>query len=303
MVEGVPNRAVDLWDATERVGILDLVGRGVVVGHQPRVAQEVAHLRGDGDLAGVRAGELVGGRVGDVRPEQRLDRLRRRDRGRAREPVRVGQQERADPAHQLRPVEEGEALLRLEDERVEPLFAQREQGRHDVAAQLHLAAPDQGQREVGERREVARRADTSLGGHDRVDPELEEPQQPVNDHGPAARVTERQRVRPQEEHRPHDVARQRGTHPHGVAHEEVLLEPPRVGRRDVRRRQVAEPGRDPVHDLARGHEPLDDGAGLLHPGPGIPVEDGASATPGHRLDVRDRQVGARQDDGRRPGGR
>ena len=113
---------------------------------------------------------------------------------------------------------------------------------------------------------------------------------------PAAGVAECQRVRPQEEHRPDHVPRQRGAHPHGVADEEILLEPPRVGRGDVRRREVAEPGGDPVHDLARGHEPLDDGARLLHPGPGVPVEDGASPTPGHRFDVRDRQVRAGQGD-------
>ena len=40
-----------------------------------------------------------------------------------------------------------------------------------------------------------------------------------------------------------------------VAHQEVLLEPRGVGRRDEPRREVAEPGRDAVHDLAALDEP------------------------------------------------
>ena len=73
----------------------------------------------------MRPGELVGGGVRDVRPEKRLDGLRRRDRGRPREPVRVGQHERADAAHQLGPVEEREALLRLQREGLEPRLEAR----------------------------------------------------------------------------------------------------------------------------------------------------------------------------------
>ena len=46
--------------------------------------------------------------------------------------------------------------------------------------------------------------------------------------------------------------------PGGVAHQEVLLEPRGVGSGRIEtRRQVAEPGRHAVDDLARGDEPLD----------------------------------------------
>jgi hypothetical protein len=58
----------------------------------------VAELGGDRDLAGMRPGQLVGRGERDVRPEERLDRHRRRDARRPDEAVGVGQQQRADRA-------------------------------------------------------------------------------------------------------------------------------------------------------------------------------------------------------------
>ena len=85
------------------------------------------------------------------------------------ETVRIGQEQRPDRAHHLGPVEERQALLRPELERLEARLAQREQGRDPLAAELHLAPADERQREVGERREVARGAHAALLRHDRVD--------------------------------------------------------------------------------------------------------------------------------------
>ena len=86
--------------------------------------------------------------------------------------------------------------------------------------------------------------------------------------------------------------------PGGVAHQEVLLEPAGVGRRDDGRRQGAEPGRHAVDDRALGDERFDDVARLLHPLAGVDVEGGRRAVAGDRLDVGDGQVGAGQDDRR-----
>ena len=297
VVERVADGAVDLGHAAQRVRVLDLVRRGVVVGHEPGVAQQVAQLAGDRDLARVRAGQLVGGGVGHVRPEQRLDRLRRGDRRRAGQPVRVGEQERPDRAHQLGPVEEREALLRLEDERLQALLPEGQERRHDVAAELHLAAPDQRQREVGQRRQVARGARRSPGPARRGGCRAPgSASRRSTSSRAAARVAEGQGVRPQEEHRPDDVARERRPDADRVAREQVLLEAAGVGRRDEGRGEVAEAGRDPVDDLAGRDEALDDGAGLCHPLAGVDVEDGPGAAAGDRLDVGDGQVGAGEDD-------
>ena len=83
---------------------------------------------------------------------------------------------------------------------------------------------------MGERREVARRADGALLRHDRVDAALEERQQPVDDDRAAAAVAERERVRPEQQHRPDDLHGQRRADARRVAHQEVLLEPRRVRR-------------------------------------------------------------------------
>ena len=126
MVERVAHRAVDLRHAAQRVRILDLVGVSVMAGLQPAVAEQVAQLGGHGDLARVRPGQLVRGGERHVRAEQRLDAHRRDDARGPHQPVRVGEHERADRAHHLRPVEEREALLGLEHERLEPGLAQRD---------------------------------------------------------------------------------------------------------------------------------------------------------------------------------
>ena len=119
ILQRVADGAVDLRNAAQRVGILDLVGGGVVARHQRRVAQQPAQLRGHRDLARVRPGQLVGGRVGDVGAEQRLA---AHCRGHARGPaqaVGVRRHQGPDAGHHLRPVEKGQPLLGLQDQWLE----------------------------------------------------------------------------------------------------------------------------------------------------------------------------------------
>ncbi len=110
-------------------------------------------------------------------------------------------------------------------------------------------------------------------------------------------MAEGQRVGPQQQHRPHDLRRERRPDPGGVAHQEVLLELPRLSRLDERSREVAEPGRDAIDDRALGDEGVDDVARLLHPPARRLVELDPGPVASDRLDVRDRKVRARQDDG------
>jgi hypothetical protein len=260
VVQGIPNGAVDLRHAAQRVRILDLVRRAVMRRHQPGIPEEVPHLGGNSDLARVRTGKLVHGRERNVRRQQRLHALRRGHGRGPRQAVGIGEEKRAQRAHQLRPVEERQAFLRLERERLDPGLAQRQEAGHHLPAQLDLAPPDQRKREMRERREVPGRPDAPLGRDHRVDSRLQERQDPVHHQRPAAGVAERERVRPQQQHRADHVPGQRRADAHRVAHEQVLLELAGVGRRDMGARQVAEPGRDPVDHLARRHEALDDRA-------------------------------------------
>ncbi len=108
-------------------------------------------------------------------------------------------------------------------------------------------------------------------------------------------MPERERVGPQHEHGPHDLTREGRTHARRVAQEQVLLEHRGVGGRDERCREIAEAGRDPVHDLTRGDEAFDDPAGLEHALPGMDVEPDRRGPAGDGLDVGDGQVGTGQD--------
>ena len=253
------------------------------------------HLGGHLDLAGVRAGKLVGRGERHIRPEERLDALGRGDGRGPGQAVGVREQQRPLRAHQLGPVEEREALLCLQRDGLDPRLAQGKQGRHHLPTQLDLAAPDQRQRQVGERRQVARGAHAPLRRHDRMDARREEGEEPIHQEGPATGVAQRERVGPQEQHRPDDVPGERRADADGVAHEQVLLELPRIGRRDVRARQVPETGGDPVDDVPGRDEPLHDGPGLLHPDASVDVQAHRHAPAGDRFHVGDGEVRARQD--------
>ena len=237
------------------------------------VAQQVAELGRDGDLARMRPGELVGRGERHVRPEQRLDAHRR---GHA-DAVRTSRSASASRSAPMAPI----SCVPLSSAR--PSFAPSVSGsrpasrraserRHDLAAELHLAAADERQREVGERREVAGGADAALLGHDRVDARPQEVEEPVDDQRPAAAVAERERVGPQQEHRADDLARERRARrrPRGSSAGSWSW-PASLGV-DERRGQVAEAGRHAVDDGALGDEGLDDVARLLHPLARVDVE-------------------------------
>ena len=176
-----------------------------------------------------------------------------------------------------------------------PVSFKRDERRPDVPGELHLAAPDERQREVRERRQVARGAHGPLRRHDRVDPDAEEVEEALGHDRPSAGVPQGERVGPQQEHRPDDLARERLAHARGVADEQVLLEPLGVGPVDRAVREGAHAGRDAVHDRALVDQRLDHRAGALHPRTSGRIEGRLRAAAGHCLHVADGQVGARQD--------
>ena len=155
VVERVPDRAVDLRHAAQRVRVLDLV----VAPWWPAelaVAQQAAQLGRDRDLTRMRPRQLVRRRERDVRAEQRLDAIAARRSRSASSRVRVGAAASAPTPHQLRPVEERETLLGLERERLQAGLAQRDQRRDDLTVDSTRPRPIKRQRQVRERREVTR---------------------------------------------------------------------------------------------------------------------------------------------------
>ena len=234
VVERVADGAVDLGHAAQRVRVLDLVGRRRGGPLERRVAQEVAQLGRDRDLARMRPGELVRRGERHVRPEQRLD----ADIAAATLAVRASRSASASSSAPIAVI----SCVPLRSAR--PSFASSVSGsrptsrERDRAAGIDCppnstcAAPDQRQREVGERGEVAGRPDGALGRHDRVDAEREEREQAIDELGPAAAVAEGEGVRPQQEHRPDDLARRtaRRRRPHGSSGGSPGAAPRRPGR-------------------------------------------------------------------------
>jgi hypothetical protein len=149
---------------------------------------------------------------------------------------------------------------------------------------------------MGEWREIARRAHGTLGGHDGVDAAPEQVADTVRQHRPTARVAQRQRVCPQQEHCPNYVPRQRLAHTHRVGDQQVLLKPRRVGRIDQSRGQIAESGGHPIDDLARRDKALHYLPSLGHARSRLIAQTHVYTATGYGLDVGDRDIRAREDD-------
>ena len=229
-------------------------------------------------------------------PEQRLDGHRRRHARGPHQPVGVGQQQGADRAHHLRPVEEREALLRLEDERLEA--GRRERlGRparpspststspRPMSGSARWASgarspdaptlPCSGTTGWMPFASSARIASTTTG------------RQPL---WPSARVFARSRSIAR------TISRGNGAPDAGrVAHQQVLLELAGLRAVDERGREIAEAGRHAVDHGVLRDQALDDVARLLHPLARVDVERGRRAVPGDRFDIGDGQVRAGQD--------
>ena len=216
---------------------------------------------------GMRPGELVGRGERHVGPEQRLDRHRRDDARRPTQPIRVGQEQRPDRAHHLGPVEERQPFLRprAPAARGRPRASASSAG-HPLAVELDLAAADERQREVGERREVARtRRRSPAPGTTGWMPGAQERRAAGRRAAAGSRCGRGPACSPAAGASPGrpragTAARRR---PRGSSGGSPGAG--RCGRVDRRRGQVAEPGRDAVDHGAVGDQRLDDVARLLHP--------------------------------------
>ena len=144
------------------------------------------HVRGRVLLPAQRAQRV------DLREEavrralQRLDRLRARDVGRLREPPSAHEAERAERGHELRAVDEREALLRLERCGSSPARSSASRAGKPLAVEPRLPLADERQREMRERREVAARADRAARRHDRQHTAVEALEQQLDELGPRA---------------------------------------------------------------------------------------------------------------------
>ena len=251
VVEQVARGAVHLRRAAERVRVLHLVAPAVRLVDR-RALEQPEDVRGRVALAPQRPERVDLREEARPRALQRLERERAGDVGGLREPARAHEAERAERGHELRAVDEREALLRLQRHRLEPdrgeRLARREAARPSTE---RLALADERQREMRERREVAARADRAAARHVRQDAAVEALEQQLDGLDARARVALGERVRAQQHRRAHDLVRVRLADAARVAAQQAQLELLGQLLRDRPRDEAAEAGVDAVGVLAR----------------------------------------------------
>jgi hypothetical protein len=188
------------------------------------------------------------------------------DVGDLRETPGPDEAERADRGHELRAVDQRQALLRLELERLQP--GARERLRPGEALALHprLSLADEGQREVRERSEVAARADGAAARDVRQDTLVQAAEQELDRLYARARVALGERVRAEQHRRAHDFVRVGLADAARVAAQQAELELARQLGRDRLGDEAAEAGVDAVRVLALAvRRARDERAGSPHP--------------------------------------
>ena len=200
----------------------------------------------------------------------------------------------ADGRHALGAVYEGEPFLGFEHERLQAAATEGGGGRHALAFEAHLAFADHGQREVRERRQVARGTERALLGHDRQQPVPEHVDKALHHLAPHPGVAESEHVGPQGQHRPDLVGRQLVADGDGVGAQEAVLQGPRVLRGEVHVRQAAETGRHPVDDLTRLEGRDDDPARAVDTLQDL-LAEARRGSPGDGDDLFDSQRAAQRD--------
>ena len=107
----------------------------------------------------------------EARPRalQRLDRHGAGDVGGLRQPARPRERQAGERGHELRPVDQRKSFLGLEHDRLESRRVERGGACHPGSVHPGFAFPDEGQRQVCERREIPACPDGSAAGNVRQD--------------------------------------------------------------------------------------------------------------------------------------
>ena len=200
----------------------------------------------------------------------------------------------------MRAVEQREALLRTERERREAGVGESDFRRQAATLEKDLADPDHRRGHVGQRREIARRADRPLHGDDG--------RHAARQH----RLQERQRFPPhaggalgqapelQGHHQPDDRSGRRLADAGGMRKHDVALQPREVRLGDANAGEFAEAGIHAIDRLALAHDARDRRGARLDPRPAGGIEDRAGAAV-DRAPIREgRRAGIEEDVGHRP---
>ncbi len=275
----VARGAVHLGHAPQGVGVLHLPAVLVAL-HDLAVGEHGAEVLGHHELPRMRAGDVQALVEGPCGALERLQAHRAGDVRRGGEALGVQQREGAQGGHELRAVDEGQPLLRLEDHRLDAGALQRRgrglpaglrepldpvRGRAFQVRRLPL--PDHRQRQVREGRQVSGGPDRPTRGDARDDTAVEHLHQDIDHRGAHPGVAEREDLRAKEHHPAHDRGLQRSADARRVRADQVPLQGADVVGGDPRLAQRTEAGVDAI-DVGRrvpgGGDGVDGGARPAH---------------------------------------
>ena len=252
----VERRAHHLRLAAEAVRVLDPAA-AAVAGEDFAAVEKSGDGGGDADLAGLAA------QRGEARVErfdaafQRIDRQRAGGE-RGGEHALAGEQGvEGDGGRRLGPVDQRQAFLGAELERLQAELLQRGGGRHDGAGKVDAAVAHQRGDQMGERREVARRADAALARNQRHGVAGQQAVERVDDRRADAGIAAAEAEQFEDDHQPRDVARQRLAEAGAVRQDQISLQLGEAGIGDAGVGQAAEAGVDAVDRVARRDDALD----------------------------------------------
>ena len=194
---------------------------------------------------------------GDGAPQCRLDAQRAGHERRGEDVLEGEQAFQRERERDLGAVDHREPFLGRRHERLQPQASQRDAGGNRLAVQAHLAFAHHRGAEVGERGEIARRADRPLGRNARMRIAVEQLDQRI-DHGLAhPRVGEAQRV-DLEQHGPaHHPVREQCPGAGGVGEDQPALQLAQQISVDGRVGEAAHARVDAVHAPAFRDGPVD----------------------------------------------
>ena len=191
----------------------------------------------------------------------------------------------------MRAVDQRQAFLGRQLDGRQARATQRFGARELLAGDARAALPAEHDGDVRERCEVAGRADRAPARHDRQHVALEQAEQQLDELGADARVALGEAVDEQQQHAAHDLVRQRLADADRMRAHEVELQLRGVRRVDPHRREIAEPGRDAVHDGAVGDHRIDRLATAHEPRPGLGRERRRRAAAGDALELGEGEAG------------
>ena len=199
----------------------------------------------------MRPGQVNARIEGGGRAHQRLQRDRSGQIGNLRHAQAARHRQPAHSGHRLGAVQQRQALLGRQNQRLQARPAQRLASGHPLAFVKRLALADHHQRQMSQRRQIPARAHRTLLRNHRMHPGIEQRHQQLHQRRTAAAEAFGQYIGAQQQHGPRLGLGERLAHSAGVAAHQIALQLRQTLRRNAHIRQLAKAGIDPI-DLLPG---------------------------------------------------